>query len=127
MALNTCQAIDLACFPRKIRDLTENSLAQVEFMLTAADREGMKPGELAETLEYGTEKLQAWRRQFIALTPPQALRDRHREIDGLLTECSDIAQTIRSSRAKSSSEAIRKRLSAMRIRIEQVLNEAEAI
>jgi hypothetical protein len=110
----------------EIRDLAENSLAQVEVMLAAADRKGMEPGELAETLEYGTGRLQAWQRQFAALEPPQALRDRHREIEGLLAECGDIAQTLRSSRAKSSSEALRQRLSAMHIRLEQVLHDAEA-
>lgn len=111
----------------KIRDLVENSLAQVEGMLAAADRKGMERGEMAKTLEDGTRKLHEWQRQFVALKPPQALRDRHREIDELLTECDDIAQTLRSSRANTSAEALRKRLSAMRIRLEQVLNEAEAI
>jgi len=112
---------------QKIRDLAESSLAQVEVMLTATDRKGMEPGEMAETLEEGTRKLHEWRRQFVALKPPQALRNRHHEIDGLLTECEDIAQTLRSSRANTSAEALRKRLSAMRIRLERVLNEAEAI
>jgi hypothetical protein len=114
-------------YRQKIRDLTENSLVQVEVMLAAADREGMEPGELAKTLEDGTGKLHEWRRQFIALKPPETLRDRHREIEGLLAECDDIAQTLRSSRAKSSSEALRQRLSAMHIRLEQVLHDAEAI
>lgn len=111
---------------RKARDLAENSLAQVEVMLAAADRKGRDAGKLAETLEYGTGRLRAWRRQFAALTPPRALRDRHREIGALLAEFGDIAQTLRSSGAQPSSQVLRKRLSAMHSRLEQVLNEADA-
>lgn len=114
-------------YSQKIRNLTENSLVQVEVMLAAADREGMEPGEMVKTLEDGTGKLHEWRRQFIALKPPEALRDRHREIEGLLAECDDIAQTLRSSRANTSAEALRQRLSAMRIRLEHALHEAESI
>src|SRR5947208_5227258 len=38
---------------RNVRDLAENSLAQVDFMLAAADRRGRRTGEIAHTLDQG--------------------------------------------------------------------------
>ena len=112
---------------RKTRELAENSLAQVEVMLTAADRKDIEPGELTETLEYGTERLQAWQRQFAEMKPPQALGDRHREIVQLFAELDNIALTLQFSRAKPASNALRERLSTVRVLFEQVLSDAEAI
>jgi hypothetical protein len=111
----------------KTRELAENSLAQVEVMLTAADQKDMEPSELTETLEYGTRRLQAWQHQFAEMQPPQAFGDRHREIEQLFAELDDIARTLRFSQVKPASNALRERLSTVRVHLEQVLNEAEAI
>lgn len=112
---------------RKTRDLVENSLAQVEVMLAASERKDMEPGELAETLEYGTGRLQAWQRQFAELNPPQALQDRHREIGRLLAELDDIIRSLRASQTKPTATALRERVSAVHDHLERELNEAESI
>jgi hypothetical protein len=112
---------------RKTRELADNSLAQIEAMLTAADRKGMESGKLAEILEHGTGRLQAWQRQFAALQPPPALGDRHREIVRLFAELDNIALTLQFSQTKPASNALRERLSAVRARLAQVLTEADAI
>src|SRR5438552_5218577 len=49
---------------RNVRDLAKNSLAQVEAMLAAVDREGeRRTGEVADTLEHGLRRLLTWQRQ----------------------------------------------------------------
>jgi hypothetical protein len=111
---------------RRVRDLAESSLAQVEVMAAATEK-GMGTGELSETFEYGTSRLSMWRRQFFALTPPQALQEQHREIGRLLTDLGRIAQTLRSSQADPASEAPRARLSAVHDHLTQVLNDADAL
>jgi len=112
---------------RTTRDLVEKSLAQVEVMLTATERKDMEPGAVAETLEYGTGRLHTWQRQFAELTPPQTLRDRHREIGRLLAELDDIIRSLRSSQTKPTATTLRERVSAVHDHLEQELNEAESI
>ncbi len=111
---------------RRVRDLAENSLAQVEAMAAATDK-GMRTGELSETFDYGTRRLSMWRRQFLTLTPPPALQEQHREIDRLLTDLGRIAQTLRSSQAESASDATKERLSTVHDHLTQVLNDADAL
>src|SRR3989442_15478064 len=60
---------------RSIRDVAENSLAQVEAMLAAVDRSVRRTGEVADTLDHGIRQLETWQRQFVALSPPQAFQN----------------------------------------------------
>jgi tetratricopeptide (TPR) repeat protein len=111
---------------RRVRDLAENSLAQVEVMAAATDK-GMRTGERSETVEYGTRRLSMWRRQFLTLTPPQALQEQHREIGRLLTDLGRIAQTLQSLQADPASDATRARLLTVHDHLTQVLNDADAL
>src|SRR5437867_4569009 len=106
---------------RNVRDLAENSLAQVEAMLTAVDRSKRRTGELADTLDQGILRLQVWQRQFAALTPPQTLQNQHREVERLLTELRSMAHAIRSSQTIEPSHPVRRRLTVAHDRLEQVL------
>jgi len=106
---------------RNVRDLAENSLAQVEAMLTAVDRSKHRTGELADTLDQGILRLQVWQRQFAALTPPQTLQNQHREVERLLTELRSMAHAIRSSQTIEPSHPVRRRLTVAHDRLEQVL------
>ena len=110
---------------RKVRDLAENSLAQVEVMLVAADRAGSASEDSAETLEYGIRQLRDWRRQFTALAPPPDMEKQHRDVELALTELGGIAHLMRSAKSKPASDAIRNRLSAMHEELARTLNEAE--
>ncbi len=110
---------------RQIRDLAENSLAQVEVMVAATDRAGMDRQELAETLDYGARRLQAWRRQFAALRPPRDFQSQHQKIGLVLKDLGSIAQTLQVPLPESSSGGLRERLSRIHGHIEEVLNEAE--
>ncbi|HZC68750.1 MAG TPA: hypothetical protein VE201_09045 [Nitrospirales bacterium] len=112
---------------RKVRDLAENSLAQVEVMLAAVDRSERQTGEVADTLEYGIRRLQTWRRQFAALTPPQALQNQHHEVGRLLAELKRMAYAIRSSQTIAPSHPVRHRLTVVYDRLEQVLNTVDDI
>jgi hypothetical protein len=111
---------------REIRDLAENSLAQVEVMAAATDRQGMDRPELAETLDFGTWRLQTWRRQFALLIPPRGYQPHHREIGLMLTDLGGIAQTLRAPMPESSAEGLRERLSRMHDRLGRVLNDLDA-
>src|SRR5207247_3887924 len=71
---------------RNIRELAENSLAEVEAMLAVVDRSERRTGEVADTLDRGIRRLQTCQRQFAALTTPQALQREHEEVDRLWTE-----------------------------------------
>jgi len=108
---------------RNVRDLAKNSLAQVEAMLAAVDREGeRRTGEVADTLEHGLRRLLTWQRQFAALTPPQAFQSQHDEVGRLLTELKNMAQAIRSSQTIAPSHPVRHRLTVVHDRLAQVLN-----
>lgn len=111
---------------RKVRDLSENSLAQVEVMQAAAARKNMEREELAETLDHGARQLQAWRQQFAALDPPRLLREQHHEVGRIMSELGRIAQTIRATPSKPAPGEVRGRLSAMHDELAHVLNDAEA-
>ncbi len=111
---------------RKVRDLAENSLAQVEVMLSAAGRQGISRGDLEETLDHGARQVQTWRRQFSSLSPPRALTAQHREVGRLLSDISGIARGVRTANTPSSAEAHQQRLVELHDRLDQVLTEAEA-
>ena len=111
---------------RKVRDLAENSLAQVEVMLAAADREGSAASEeSADTFEYGIRQLRAWRQQFTALSPPGNLTRQHREVELVLKELGGIASLMRSPQSKPTSGAIHARLSVMHGELARVLSDAD--
>ena len=110
---------------RKARDLAENSLAQVEVMLTVVDQAGAATEESADTLDYGIRQLRAWRQQFTALSPPGNLMRQHREVELVLKEMGGIASLMRSPQSKPPSGAIRDRLSAMHAGLERVLSDAD--
>ena len=110
---------------REARDLAENSLAQVEVMLTVVDQAGTAREESADTLEYGIRQLRAWRQQFTALSPPGNLTRQHRDVEMVLKELGGIAHLMRSPQSKPPSGAIRDRLSAMHAGLERVLSDAD--
>nr|MBI3614201.1 hypothetical protein [Nitrospirota bacterium] len=111
---------------RTVRDLAENSLAQVEVMLAAADRKGMVNDDPSETLDYGTRQLQSWRHQVAALAPPEILTEQHQEIGRIMIEMGRIAQAILAQPPKPDSGAIRDRLDRIHGELARVLNQAEA-
>ena len=107
---------------RNIRDVAENSLAQVEAMLAAVDRSVRRSGEVADTLDQGIHQLETWQRQFVALSPPQAFQNQHHEVGRLLTELMSLAHAIRSSQTIEPSHPVRHRLTVVHDRLEQMLN-----
>jgi hypothetical protein len=107
---------------RNVRDLAENSLAQVEAMLAAVDRSERRTGEVADTLDHGIRQLQTWQRKFTALTPPPAFQSQHDEVGRLLTELKSMAHAIRSSQTIAPSHPVRHRLTVVHDRLAQVLN-----
>jgi len=111
---------------RTVRDLAENSLAQVEVMLAATDRKGMVNDDPSEALDYGTRQLQFWRPQVAALAPPATLTKQHQEIGRIMMELGRIAQAIQPQPSKQDSGAIRDRLARIHAELARVLNEAEA-
>lgn len=110
---------------RKVRDLTENSLAQVEVMLTVIDGAGTASEESADTIEYGIRQLRAWHQQFTTLSPPGNLTRQHREVEMVLKELGGIARLMRSPQSKPPSGSIRDRLSTMHAGLERVLSDAD--
>ena len=112
---------------RNVRDLAENSLAQVEVMLAAVDRSERRTGELADTLDHGIRRLQTWQREFAALTPPQAFQNQHAEVGRFLTELKSMAHAIRSSETIAPSHPVRHRLTVVHDRLAQVLNTVDDI
>ena len=107
---------------RNVRDVAENSLAQVEAMLAAVDRSARRTGEVADTLDHGIRRLEIWQRQFVALSPPQAFQNQHHEVGRLLTELMSLAHAIRSSQTIEPSHPVRRRLTVVHDRLEQMLN-----
>ena len=111
---------------RRVRDIAENSLAQVEVMLAATDRERAMNGELVETLDHGMRQLQDWRQQFVALTPPAVLTSQHQKVGRFMVELGRIAQAIRPQPAGTSAGAIRDRLVLIHEELALVLNDADS-
>ena len=107
---------------RSIRDVAENSLAQVEAMLAAVDRSVRRTGEVADTLDHGIRRLEIWQRQFVALSPPQAFQTQHHEVGRLLTELMSLAHALRSSQTIEPSHPVRHRLTVVHDRLAQMLN-----
>ena len=122
LAIPPPQVPQARTYLRNVRDLAENSLAQVEDMLATVDRSKRRTGELADTLDQGVLRLQVWQRQFAALTPPQKLQNQHHEVERLLTELRSMAHAIRSSRTIAPSDPVRHRLTVVHDRLAQVLN-----
>jgi len=120
-------SLQARAYLRNIRDLAENSLAQVEVMLAAVDRSERRTGEVADTLDHGIRRLQTWQRQFAALTPPQAFQNQHDEVGRLLTEFKSMAHAIRSSQTIAPSHPVRHRLTVVHDRLAQVLNTVDDI
>jgi len=112
---------------RNIRELAENSLAQVEAMLAVVDRSERRTGEVADTLDRGIRQLQTWQRQFATLTPPQAFQRQHDEVGRLLTELMSMADALRSSQTIAPSHPVRQRLTVVHDRLAQVLNTVDDI
>src|SRR2546427_723558 len=112
---------------RSIRDVAENSLAQVEAMLAAVDRSVRRTGEVADTLDHGIRRLEIWQRQFVALSPPQAFQNQHHEVGRLLTELMSLAHAIRSSQTIEPSHPVRRRLTVVHDRLEQMLNTVDEL
>lgn len=110
---------------RQVRDLAENSLAQVEVMVTVVDQAGTASEESVDTLEYGIRQLRAWRQQFAAIAPPGGLTRQHGEVEMVLKELGGIARLIQSPQSKPPSGAIRDRLLAMHAGLERVLSDAD--
>jgi hypothetical protein len=108
-----------------VRDLAENSLAQVEVMLAAVDRAGSASEELADTLEHGIRQLRAWRQQFTALSPPGHLTRQHGEVEMVLKELGGLAGLMRSRQSNPPSGAIHARLSSMHDELARVLSDAD--
>ena len=108
---------------RSVRDLAENSLAQVEGMLATVDRRERRTDDVADTLDHGIRRLQTWQRQFAALTPPQAFQNQHHEVGRLVAELMSMAHAIRSSQTIAPSHPVRHCLTIVHDRLEQVLNE----
>ena len=125
LAIPPPQVPQARTYLRNVRDLAENSLAQVEAMLATVDRSKRRTGELADTLDQGVLRLQVWQRQFAALTPPQKLQNQHHEVERLLTELRSMAHAIRSSRTIAPSHPVRHRLTVVHDRLAQVLQTAD--
>ncbi len=120
--LRTQPSFQARAYLRNIRDVAENSLAQVEAMLAAVDRSVRRTGEVADTLDDRIRRLEIWQRQFVALSPPQAFQNQHHEVGRLLTELMSLAHAIRSSQTIEPSHPVRHRLTVVHDRLEQVLN-----
>ena len=120
-------SVKALAYLRQVRDLAENSLAQVEVMLTTVDRAGVASEESASTLEYGIRQLRVWRRQYAALSPPGNLTRQHREVEMVLKELGGIASVMRSPQSKPPSGVIRDHLSSMHAELDRVLSEADGL
>jgi len=120
--LRTQPSLRACAYLRNVRELAENSLAEVVAMLAAVDQSGRRTGEVAGTLDHGMRRLESWQQQFIALTPPQAFQNQHHEVGRLMTELMSLAHAIRSSQTIEPSHPVRHRLTLVHDRLEQVLN-----
>ncbi|TAL09568.1 MAG: hypothetical protein EPO02_09765 [Nitrospirae bacterium] len=118
---------EMRAYLRKVRDLAENSLAQVEVMLAVTERAGPASEESADTLEHGIRQLRAWKQQFTALSPPRGLARQHSEVDLVLTELGGIARLMRARQLNPTPGAIRDRMAAMHDTLTKTLNDADTL
>jgi hypothetical protein len=102
-------------YRRALRDISENSLAQVEVMLAAVQRNDLPSADLTETIEYGMRQIEARHRRFTALKPPSVYEDRHHEIAQILADLGGIARDIRAMDLSSGQMALRIRLASERL------------
>jgi len=112
---------------RKVRDLAENSLAQVEVMLAEVDRAGSTREESADTLDYGIRQLRVWRQQFTVLSPPETLARLHREVEFVLKELGGLAGLMRSPQSTPPLGAIHARLSVMHDELVRIFSDADGL
>ncbi len=117
-------------YRRAIRDIAENSLAQVDVMFAAIQRKDLPDADLSETLDYGMRQIEARHRRFTSLKPPSVYEDRHHEIGQILADLTGLARNIYAIDLRSAQTAFGVRLTAerlteMHVLLEGVMDSAE--
>ena len=112
-------------YKRTVRDIAENSLAQVEVMLAVTGRKNHQAEDLAEFFDLGIRRLNNWQSKFAALTPPQVYEEGHHEVGQVLADLGRMARTLSSPQTALTSRLAAERLAEIHAHLEQVLGDLD--
>lgn len=115
-------------YRRAVRDIAENSLAQVEVMLAAVRGQGRKNAGLVEALDYGMRQIQSRQRRFDTLSPPPVFEESHHEIRQILADLTGLAKELheQSPMTPLTSRLASERLAQVHARLEGIMDFVES-
>jgi hypothetical protein len=116
---------EVLAYKRAVRDLAENSLAQVEVMLAAIGQKDRTAEDRAETLDFGIRRLNTWQRKFADLAPPQAYEEGHHEVEQVLADLGRMAGSLPSVQTALTSRLASERLAEIHARLEHILEDLD--
>jgi hypothetical protein len=110
---------------RVLRDLAENSLAQVEVMVAASGRAGPPSPQRTETLNSGIRNLRQWQGRYGALTPPPEYEEEHRAIGRILADLAGLGQGLPAPQTERTIRLATDRLAKIHADLEGVLSDVD--
>ena len=116
-------------YQQAVWDIADNSLAQVEVMLAAVQRQDLSTSDRIDALDYGMRQLQKRQRRFVALSPPARYEESHHEIGQILADLTSLARNLRAIDLPSQQAALMTRLASERLseiqaRLEEIMDVA---
>lgn len=116
-------------YRRAVREIAENTVAQVEVMLGAVRRKDRKGAAMVEALDYGMRQIQTRQRRFDTLSPPRTFEESHHEIRQILLDLTGLAKELhdQSPMAPLTSRLASERLAQLHARLDGALDTVEGL
>ncbi|HLG43395.1 MAG TPA: hypothetical protein VI337_00115, partial [Nitrospirales bacterium] len=110
-----------------LRDLAENSLAQVEVMVTASGGSGPSSTKRTETLDYGIRNLRRWQGLYDALAPPPDYEEPHRAVGRILADLTSLGRSLPAPQTERTIRLATDRLAKIHADLEGVLGSVDDV
>lgn len=110
---------------RALRDLAENSLAQVEVMVVASRRTGPSSPHRTESLDYGIRNLRRWQGRYNALTPPSDFQEEHRAVGQILADLASLGRGLPAPQTERTTRLANDRLEKIHADLERILGSVD--
>ncbi len=110
---------------RTLRDLAENSLAQVEVMVAASAGSGPASTHRTESLDYGIRNLRRWQGLYDTLAPSPDYEEHHRAIGGILADLAGVGRGLPAPQTERTIRLVTDRLAKIHADLEGILGSAD--
>jgi hypothetical protein len=108
-----------------LRDLAENSLAQVEVMVAASGGSGLSSTHRTETLDYGIRNLRRWQGVYDTLKPPPEYEEHHRAVGRILADLTSLGRSLPAPQTERTIRLSTDRLAKIHADLEGVLGSVD--